>query len=234
MKTLAIIPARGGSKRLPGKNIRMLCGKPLIAWTIEAALKSGVLDRVVVSTDSKEIADISEDYGAEIPFMRPGELASDQTKTLPVLQYTVNRLKKEEQYFPECVLTLQPTSPLRRAQHIQESLLLFGQDAAADSLVSCVEVTHAFHPNELMYVENTGSLNKWPCKVQPGDVNTPETPAIARNGAAIYVTRTEKLSEYILGGRIIPYYMKQEDSIDIDTEFDFRHAEFEMGFRNRT
>ena len=233
MKTLAIIPARGGSKRVPNKNIRPFCGKPLIAWTIESALQSEVIDRVVVSTESPEIARISSDLGAEIPFLRPNELAADNVPTLPVLQYTVNRVWENERWRPECVVTLQPTSPLRRAEHICESLRLFEQDPTADSLVSCVEMPHAFHPNEVMFIDETRALRKWLSETSDPSHRTVGSTTVARNGAAIYITRTEKLLEYILGGRILPYFMNPEDSMDIDTEFDFRHAEYEMQFRLR-
>jgi len=233
MKVVAVIPARGGSKRLPNKNIRPLCGKPLIAWTIECAIQSQVIDRIIVSTDNADIARISADYGAEVPFLRPGGLAADNVATLPVLQYTINRLREDEDWFPDCVLTLQPTSPLRRPEHIRESITKFKEDPNADSLVSCVKVPHALHPNQIMFIDESGLLRNWVSKKNSLLNEPPGSIAVARNGAAVYLTRTERLSEYILGGRMLAYMMSPEDSIDIDTDFDFRHAEYEMRCRLR-
>ena len=116
---IAIIPARGGSKRLPGKNIKLLGGKPLIAWTIEAAIKSNIFDHIFVSTDSEEIASVSRDYGAKVPFLRPAELASDTATTNDVVTHLVEWFEKEYNKEVTTVAILQPTSPLRNAQHIQ-------------------------------------------------------------------------------------------------------------------
>ena len=144
MKILGIIPARGGSKGIPKKNIKLLNGKPLIAYTIEAALASN-LDRVIVSTDCKEIAGISKEYGAEV-IIRSFNLAEDTTPTLPVLQHVVSKLEVEF----DAVMTLQPTSPLRTSKHINEAIELFESDKEVDSLVSVVEVPHNYMPEKLM------------------------------------------------------------------------------------
>ena len=146
MKTLAIIPARGGSKGVPRKNVRALAGKPLIAWTIEAALAASGLDRVIVSTEDAEIAAISREFGADVPFLRPAELAGDATTTLAVLQDLLARLETDEGYRPDAVMTLQPTSPLRTPDHINDAIALFEADPEADALVSCIQVPHIFHP----------------------------------------------------------------------------------------
>lgn len=144
MKILGIIPARGGSKGIPRKNIKLLNGKPLIAYTIEAALASN-LDRVIVSTDCKEIAGISKEYGAEV-MMRPSHLAEDKTPTLPVLQDVI--LKLNEKF--DAVMTLQPTSPLRTVEDINKSIEIFSSDKDADSLVSVLEVPHNYMSEKLM------------------------------------------------------------------------------------
>ena len=141
---LGLIPARGGSKGLPRKNIKPLLGKPLIAWTIEQALASRYLDRVVVSTDNKEIAEISKKYGAEVPFMRPKELAEDNAKGIDVVLHAIDWLKennKRKQY--DLMMLLQPTSPLRATEDIDKAIeTLFLKEAKA--IVSVCEVAH--HP----------------------------------------------------------------------------------------
>lgn len=205
MKIIGIIPARGGSKEIPKKNIMVLNGKPLIAYTIEAALNSK-LSRVIVSTDCISIAEVAKNYGAEV-FMRPVELAGDNTPTLPVLQNVVLHLS-------ECfdaVMTLQPTSPLRTRKHIDESIEIFSNNMDADCLVSVVEIPHNFSPEKIMFFD--GRFLSGNSKVnRRQDVQK----NYARNGAAIYITKTEKLSQYIFGGKIQPYFMDKITSIDID------------------
>ncbi len=224
MRMLAIVPARGGSKGVPRKNVRSLAGKPLIAYTIEAARGARSLDRIVVSTEDDEIAEISRRYGAEVPFVRPVELAADETPTLAVLQHMVKELAAREGYHPDAVMTLQPTSPLRTAAHIDEAIELFESDSSADSLVSCVRVPHIFHPRSVMRFDEEGYLVPY----LPGDVPTrrqEKETLIARNGAAIYITRTERLAEFVFGGRLVCYKMDEASSIDIDSVDDFAVAE---------
>lgn len=214
MKILGIIPARGGSKGIPKKNIKLLNGKPLITYTIEAALSSK-LDRVIVSTDCEEIASISKEYGAKV-MMRPSHLAEDNTPTLPALQDIVEKLN--EKY--DAIMTLQSTSPLRTIEDINNSIKLFKSDKDADSLVSVVEVPHSFIPEKLMSYDGkylTGSIEA----KRRQDVST----MYARNGAAIYITKTEKLSEYIFGGKILPYFMSKVNSFDIDDMEDWEIVE---------
>jgi len=223
MTLLAIIPARGGSKGVPRKNIRSVAGKPLIAWSIEAAKSSTSVSRVIVSTEDPEIAKIAQDFGAEV-LTRPADLARDETPTLPVLQHVVDHLKSTENWQSQAVLTLQPTSPLRTAQHIDEAWSLFASDPHSDSLVSCLEVPHIFHPRSVMRLSQTGYLEPWLSEPQPTRRQDKET-VYARNGAAIYITRTERLVDFVFGGCIIPYKMSEQDSIDIDTEDDLLKAE---------
>jgi CMP-N,N'-diacetyllegionaminic acid synthase len=150
---LAIIPARGGSKGLPRKNILPLLGKPLIAWTIEQALASKYLDKVMVSTDDEEIARIAKDHGAELPFIRPAELATDTAKTIDVIYHSLEFYKERGVSFNYLAL-LEPTSPLRAEGDIDKSIkLLSDQEAEADSLVSVGEV-HMEHPSIVKKIEN--------------------------------------------------------------------------------
>lgn len=134
METLAIIPARGGSKGLPDKNILPLKGVPLIAYSIKAALETPEITRVLVSTDSPVIAEIALDYGAEVPFMRPGEYAQDLSTDLDVFQHALRWLAKEEAYYPDLVVQLRPTSPVRLTRHISTCIQKMWQNPEADSL----------------------------------------------------------------------------------------------------
>jgi CMP-N-acetylneuraminic acid synthetase len=222
MRTVAIIPARGGSKGLPRKNILPLLGKPLIAHTIEAARVARSLQRVVVSTENPEIAEIARQYGAEVPFLRPLELAGDETPTLPVLQHVLTQLKATEGGEPEIIVLLQPTSPLRRAEDIDKAIALLGQ-TGADSVVSLCVTEH--HPYWMKRLEGD--------RVLPFLENAPEytrrqdmSPVYRLNGA-VYVTRREILMEQnrILGQDTRGLVMDAESSVDIDTYLDFKIAE---------
>lgn len=205
MKTLGIIPARGGSKGIPKKNIKLLNGKPLIAYTIEAALSS-TIDRLVVSTDCQEIAQVAKQFGVEV-IIRPSELAKDSTPTLPVLQHIVNNINETF----DAVVTLQPTSPLRVAKHINEAIEIFKNDDMADSLVSVIEVPHNYMPEKLMDIKGKYLVGNSEAKRRQ-EINK----TYARNGAAIYITKAIRLDEYIFGGNILPYFMKKINSVDID------------------
>ena len=142
---LGIIPARGGSKAIPRKNIKPFCGKPLLAWAIETLKKSGIVDRVIVSTDEEEIAAVARMYGAEVPFMRPAELAEDNTPTLPVLVHALSWLKERENYVPEYVVLFEPTSAARRPYHVREIVEKL-RATGADSVISVAEVPGVLNP----------------------------------------------------------------------------------------
>ena len=228
MKLLAIIPARGGSKGVPRKNIRDVAGKPLIAWTILAAKAAASLDRVVVSTEDDEIAGIARQWGAEV-IVRPQDLAEDKTATLPVLRHVVASLA-DQGYRPDAVMTLQPTSPLRTSVHIDEAAALFVADPDADSLVSVVDVPHIFHPRSVMRRDERGYLVPYldgPAVTRRQD----KEPVFARNGAAIYITRTARLAHYVFGGRLLAYPMSVETSLDVDAEADLVLAETSLASR---
>ena len=137
MSVLAIIPARSGSKRIPNKNIRNFLGKPLIAYAIEQALKSSVIDRVVVDTDSPKIVSIAKRYGAEVPFLRPARLASDNAQIADALIHLLTRLKKEEHYSPTHIVMLQTTSPLRELKDIEDCWKLIKKTNATTVLTVC-------------------------------------------------------------------------------------------------
>lgn len=222
MKFLAIIPARSGSKGIKDKNITNFFHKPLIYWTIQSAKKCKLIDKVIVSTDSKKIKDISIKYGAEVPFLRPKRYSGDEAKTLDAINYTVKKLEKDKNYFADYIITLQPTSPLRKKKNIEEAINMILNDKKADSLVSCVNVPHMFLPESLMklhgkYLRNYSNKNK---RTRRQD----KKKLIARNGAAIYITKNKNINKYILGGKILPYFMDYKNSIDIDTKEDLEIA----------
>ncbi|MCX6112252.1 MAG: acylneuraminate cytidylyltransferase family protein, partial [Proteobacteria bacterium] len=152
-KILAVIPARGGSKGLPDKNIKKLYNKPLIVWSIEQAKESKYIDRVIVSTDSNEIAKIAVDHGAEVPFIRPSELAKDNTPTIDVLVHLINHLENNGSKY-DILLLLEPTSPLRKRGDIDNAMKAFIDNYKnADSVISLGEV-HLENPHAIKTIEN--------------------------------------------------------------------------------
>lgn len=154
-KVLAIIPARGGSKGLPGKNIRAMCGQPLIAWSIEKARKSRYLDTILVSTDSDEIAEVAQHFGAHVPFIRPAEYATDQASTYDVIRHALDYLRRDEGKEFDLIVLLEPTSPLREDDDIDLMLeLLAARMADFDSIISIGEVTE--HPSIMKRVDGDG------------------------------------------------------------------------------
>jgi CMP-N,N'-diacetyllegionaminic acid synthase len=220
-RCLAIIPARSGSKGLPRKNILPLGGKPLIAHTIEAARTARSIQRIIVSTESAEIAQVAVQCGAEVPFIRPPELARDETPTLPVLQHVLGEIVTLEGRGPEIIVLLQPTSPLRRAEDIDRAVTML-EETGADSIVSLCAVEH--HPAWMRRIE---------CgRVLPFLENTPECtrrqdlPPVYRLNGAIYVTRSRVLLQenVILGRDTRALIMDAESSVDIDTPLDLKLA----------
>jgi N-acylneuraminate cytidylyltransferase/CMP-N,N'-diacetyllegionaminic acid synthase len=218
---LAIIPARGGSKGIPRKNILSLLGKPLIAYTIEAARKACLIGRVLVSTDDPEIAAVATQFGAEVPFLRPPELARDETPTLPVLQHLLSQLKTTENYEPEIIVLLQPTSPLRRVGDIDKAVTLL-QQTSADSVVSLCVAEHS--PYWMNRLESD--------RVLPFLENVPEyarrqdLPPVYRINGAVYATRRRILMEQnrLLGEDTRGIVMDAESSVDVDTPLDLKIA----------
>ncbi|MCL6589522.1 MAG: acylneuraminate cytidylyltransferase family protein [Firmicutes bacterium] len=220
---LGIIPARGGSKGLPRKNLRDLAGKPLIAWTIETALKSGCFDRLIVNTDDPEIASVGAQYGAEIPFLRPAELASDQAKGIEVVLHTINWYENRGEFF-EILTLLQPTSPLRNASDIREALRLFTAKKA-QSVVSVCESEHS--PLWMNTIGPDLSMKDFLAK-DIANTNRQGLQTYYRLNGAIYIARWDYLKENrsFFGENTYAYIMPQERSIDIDSELDLKLAGF--------
>jgi CMP-N,N'-diacetyllegionaminic acid synthase len=229
-KIIALIPARGGSKGLPRKNILPFVGKPLIAWTIEQAIASNCLARVIVSTDDDEIAEVAKKYRADVPFIRPKELATDDATASDVISHAVDYLLKHDGPF-DILLLLQPTSPLRTSQDIDNAIaLLFAKKAKA--VVSVCEAEH--HPYWSNTLPEDGCMKDF---IRPDIMhkNRQELPAFYRINGAIYLTYCDYLQETksFFGKKTYAYIMPLERSIDIDTKVDFRLAEIlkeETGF----
>lgn len=217
MKTFALIPARGGSKGIPRKNIKLIAGKPLIVWTIEAALRSTHLDAVVVSTDDPEIAEVARRAGAQMPFMRPSELAQDQT---PGLDPVLHALDQLPQY--DSVLLLQPTSPLRTTEDIDACLRLAKQHNAP-SVVSVSEAdTHPYWTYRLSEHQTLERMiDAAPIARRQ---NLPQVYAL--NGALYFADANWlRLNSSFVGAETLAYAMTRERSIDIDTPLDWKFAE---------
>jgi len=234
-KILAIIPAKQRSRGVPGKNVKVLLGKPLIWYTIRSALKSKYIDRIVVSTDSEKIAKISKENGAEVPCLRPKKLARDDTPVLPVLQHMIEYLEEKEGYSPFAVLILQPTSPLRTEKHIDDAIKKFLKKPRADSLVSVMVVPHNFHPKKLMKISGEYLIPY--LKGEGTRILTREglPKLFARNGPAILITKTSVIKEKktLYGKKVIPYLMSKIESFDIDDLEDWKIVESVMKNLNR-
>lgn len=219
---LAIIPARGGSKGLPGKNIKGLCGKPLIAWSIEAAKACSNIDRVVVSTDDEGIAKVAKKYGSEVPFLRPAELANDTASTIDVIFHAINWLKEHEAYRPEYILLLQPTSPLRSRKDIDGAIRML-KEKNAKAVVSVCETDH--HPWWSNTLPENGNMKDF---LRPDILNKrrQDLPVFYRLNGAMYLAQTNYLHECngFLGPDTFAYRMPQNRSIDIDSYIDFKLA----------
>ncbi len=233
-RILAVIPARGGSKGVSRKNIRMVGGKPLIAYTIESA--SGLTDRLhrlIVSTDDAEIAEVALKYGADVPFMRPPELAGDKVPMVPVLQHAVRTIEQMDKITLDWVLLLQPTCPFRSPEDIQATIHLATQ-GGCDSVISVVRVL-AHHPILMKKIEND-QLLPFVIEEKEGTRRQDYTPpAYMRNGC-IYLTRRDNLiqNNSIWGKVIRPYIMPEDRSVNVDSELDIKLVEFIMQERNRT
>jgi CMP-N-acetylneuraminic acid synthetase len=225
-KVLGLIPARGGSKSIPRKNIAPLLGRPLLAYTCEAALSSTRLTRVVLSTDDEEIARVGRDCGVEAPFIRPRKLAGNDASSLAVAQHAVRWMSDHENFAADLIVLLQPTSPLRLATHIDEALDLL-ERTGADTVVSVSEVPHRFNPFSIMKLNDDSLLSFWQESVIFDRFQRQNIPRFyARNGPAVLAARTKLLfqAESFYGERIVPYVMNPEESVDIDSPFDLEFA----------
>ncbi len=219
MRVLGLITARGGSKGVPRKNIRLLCGKPLLAYTAETALESDKLTRVILSTEDLEIAETGKKYGLEVPFMRPSELAEDTTPTLPVVQYTLQKLEENGEIF-DAVCLLQPTNPLRRAIDIDNCIDLL-ERTNADSVVSVLPVPAEYNPKWVYWQNDDGSIILSNGETEPISRRQDLPTAYHRDGT-VYVTKKEIIDQGSLyGQKIQGYKIDAKYSANIDTEADW-------------
>ena len=228
---IAIIPARGGSKGVPGKNIKDLCGKPLIAYAIESAKQSKYIDKVVVDTDDTEIAEVAKKYGAEIPYLRPAYLAKDTSEAQDVYVHGVEKLMEEYGEHIQKFVVLLPTAPFRRGRHIDEAIELF-HEAKAETLVSMTEVEV---PVEWYYKKDTFNrvVNAGLGDHESVQNRQKREKYYVPNGA-IYILDYDLLKEKrtYYCDNTITYVMSSEDSVDIDTAMDFEIASVLMSKRN--
>lgn len=221
---VAVVPARGGSKGLPGKNLRRLGGLPLVAHTILAAKQARTLDRVILSTDSREIARVGKRYGAEVPFLRPPELATDEAPMAPVLVHTVAWIEGNEGKLVDVVVILQPTSPLREAAHIDAGVRLL-LESGAESVVGLCEVQHSPY---WMRVIRDGRVEPFqPDTLESRFQRRQELPKVYQVNGAFYASRRAVIMErgQVLGEDVRGLIMEQEASVDIDSSVDLMLAE---------
>ncbi len=225
---LALIPARGGSKSIPRKNIRPFAGHPLIAWSIAAARAAETVTRIIVSTDDEEIAAVARRYGAEVPFMRPPELAQDDTPDLPVFEHALRVLEEGENYRPEIIVHLRPTSPLRKVWHIDQAVLRLLEHPEADSIRSVSPPSQ--NPFKIYRIGADGLLQALvEVPGMPEAYNMPRQalPAVYWHNGYIDAFWADTVMEQhsMSGRRILPLTLSAEEWIDLDTPEDWARAE---------
>jgi CMP-N,N'-diacetyllegionaminic acid synthase len=223
VRVLGIVPARGGSKAIPNKNIRELAGRPLLAYTVDAVRRSTCIDRAVLTTDSEEIARVGRALGLEVPFIRPSELARDDTPMQPTIEHAVGQLEAGG-WRPDLVLILQPTAPLRRGEHIRQAVDLL-IESNASSVVSVVEIPRHFAPQYAMRVKGNRLVPYLP---DGGRITRRQDvePAYSRDGTVYAVRRNVLMEEHDLyGPDCLPLVLPSDESINLDTPADWERAE---------
>lgn len=221
---IAIIPARGGSKGLPGKNIKLLNGKPLIAYTIEAAMASKYIERIIVTTDSVDIANVAKQYGAEVPFVRPDDLSSDTASAVDVYIHAIEYLMKEQESFIEKFVVLLPTAPLRTSDHIDKAINYF-EEMNASTLISVreAETPVTWYMNR----DCNGRVRNAGFGMGSAVANRQVNQMYYIPNGAIYILDYKLLKNQrtYYCDNTVGYVMTAEESVDIDTLTDFRFAE---------
>ncbi|MBI5003535.1 acylneuraminate cytidylyltransferase family protein [Candidatus Kaiserbacteria bacterium] len=233
MKILGLVVARGGSKRLPGKNIKDFLGKPLITWSIQTGIAGGVFDRFVLSTDSPAIAKMAEQAGIEVPFMEPAELASDTARIFDVIVYAVQKLKEIDGYVPDWIILLEPSSPGRQSFHIKEVAQLLKERNNFDSLVGISKVPGHFSHLKQLARDEQGVVTR----VGDGAIlrnlihRNQDVPESYFINSAIYAFRYSNLfdgNNSLWGNSTYGYEMDNKYAMDIDTQEDWLVAEVKM------
>ena len=222
MNILGLITARGGSKGIVGKNCVDVGGKPLIAWTIQAAEESTSIDRLLVSTDDEQIAAVAREYGAEVPFMRPDELAQDYSAHIPVIQHALRWLERDEGALPDFVCLLQPTSPFRTGVQIDDAVALLHK-TGADAVVSVCEA--AAHPYMVRKMDEDGRLAPF-MSIPGGYLRRQDLPLAYELNGAIYLCCASVVMEQgvLMPEGTVGFVMDKESSLDIDTQADLEQA----------
>jgi CMP-N-acetylneuraminic acid synthetase len=227
-KILCLILARGDSKRIPQKNIKLLGGKPLISYTIECAKKSKYINRIIVSTDNKKIAEISKQYGAEAPFFRPDEISKDDSTELDAFKHALGWLKENENYEPDYIVKLFATSPFRKPSSVDAAIEQLINNPDADSVRSVILCSE--HPHKMWTIVNNRLESLIPVDQKKNEAHTLSyhlLPTVYIQNASIDVTKPDNIwkKDSITGKNIIPLIMDEIESIDINNPIDFELAE---------
>ena len=229
-EVLAIVPARGGSKGLSGKNLRPLAGHPLVAYSIVAGLKAKLVDRVICSTDSEEIAGVAREYGAEVPFMRPAELAQNDSPDIDFFNHALEELAKTG-YRPDIIVQLRPSDPIRRNSLVDEGVQLMIDNPTADSVRTIAEP--GYSPYKMWIENDSGTLDPLltvPGVAEPFNLPRQELPEVWWHIGVLDIVRTDVVTQTnsLSGKTIIPLKVDRTTSADIDTLDDFDRAEKTM------
>lgn len=232
MRVLGLVPARGGSKGIPRKNIRLLAGKPLLQYTAESALRAERLTRVVLSTDDAEIAEVGRTCGLDVPFMRPADIARDETPTLPVVQHALRSLESQGETF-DAVCLLQPTAPLRREEDIDGCIAMLEKENA-DTVVTVLAVPPEHNPHWVFFKGDDGYL-----RISTGELRLiprrQELPPAFHREGSVYVTRRDVImvGNTMVGEKLLGYLIDPSSSVNIDRPEDWQRAEQQMRDRGR-
>ncbi len=224
MRILGLIPARGGSKGIPRKNIKLLHGKALIAYSIESALACSLLDQVVVTTDDDAIAALSKSLGASVPFIRPAHLAADHSPTIDTVMHALSFFEKDNQFY-DAVCLLQPTVPFRNPEDINEAIQKF-INAKADSLISVREVPHIYNPYWIYEQDPQTGFLKLAVSAEQIITRRQDLPSAYHRDGSIYITKSNvvQTQKSLYGNKIIHHLMKRSPDINIDTMDDWTAA----------
>lgn len=219
-RILAIIPARGGSKGLPKKNIKPLCGKPLIAWTIEHAKECTYIDEIFVTTDSEKIANIAKEYGMDVPFLRPSELANDSSSSMDVVEHVISHFENRNIFFDYIVL-LEPTSPLRKKKDLDTAIQVAIENETADGIISLGEV-HMEHPMIVKKINEKGKITPYIDNVKKISQRQQADKAYFPYGV-IYMIKTNifKKERAFYTDNVLPYYIERWQNYEVDDIYDF-------------
>jgi CMP-N,N'-diacetyllegionaminic acid synthase len=231
VKVLAIIPARGGSKGIKDKNIKRLSGAPLLSYSIEAAVRSQIITKIICSTDSKDIANVAKKFGAEVPFFRPKEISQDTSTDIEYCLHAIEWLQENESYTPDLIIQLRPTSPLRTIKMIEDAIMIMINNSSYDSLRAISEPDHTpYKMWKLLEKNKMEQLLYLKDIIEPYNMNRQLLPKTYAQTGSIDITRTRTITEQnsMTGRNIYPYIIDEKYFIDIDTIESLELAELRM------